>query len=66
MKVPPDQSLQLKDIVITISYVDISDDPVTAYAVSRVYRGDLEGDIDTFIEHIKRSPQIVEFGMCRQ
>ena len=57
----PQTDKQLKGITIIIDSVDYNDDD-EPYSVSKVYRGDLEGPIDKFIEGVKENSQIVEFS----
>lgn len=47
---------QLKDVVVVISSVS----ELTEFAITRVYRFDLEGDVKTFIESIASHKQIIE------
>lgn len=57
----PQTTEQLKGITIIIDSVDYDDDD-NPYSVSKVYRGDLEGSIEKFIEAVEENSQIVEFS----
>lgn len=53
---------QLKGITIIIDSIEWADDPdETPYSVTKVYRGDLMGNIEEFIDRIENDPQIAEF-----
>jgi hypothetical protein len=59
-----DTTEQLKDLVITISYVEFYGDD-KPYAATRVYRYDLKGSIDEFIKSLEFHPNLVEGGRMR-
>jgi hypothetical protein len=56
------ETRQLKDVVVIISTVNraVSVDGIEHYPVTRVFRYDLEGSIEAFVEHIQQSAQLVE------
>jgi len=55
---------QLKDIIIIIASAEVDDDG-DDYAVTQVYRGDLEGPIDEFITSIKENKQLARFSQMK-
>ncbi|KKM92921.1 hypothetical protein LCGC14_1213580 [marine sediment metagenome] len=57
----PQTDAQLKGITIIIDSVDYDDDD-NPYSITNIYRGDLEGSIQTFIRRISLNPQLVELS----
>ena len=51
---------QLKDVVITIAFCGGEEADNTPYAMTRIFRYDLEGPIDEFIKYIEKFPKILE------
>ena len=49
----------LRDVVITISEVELDDDN-QPFAVTRVYRYDLEGPVEAFIGYVECCNGIIE------
>jgi hypothetical protein len=55
---------QLKGITIIVDSVDYDDDG-QPYAITNIFRGDLEGSIDKFVKHVTKSKQVVEFNSMK-
>ena len=52
---------QLRDVVISIAGVEVTEGyPFKPYAVTHVYRFDLEGSIEDFIKHLNTYKGLVE------
>ena len=55
---------QLRDVVITISEVELDDDGNT-YAVTKVYRYDLADKVKDFVTYLEGCKQLVEGGVMK-
>lgn len=51
---------ELNDVTIIVTQVLYNDDN-KPYAITHIRRGDLVGNIDTFLQHVRNTDQIVEF-----